>query len=123
MSVDNFLKVLDKNETLKAPKLFNCVRVCGDGPLLRLDYVQHVSAFVPHPVDTRLGTTHYVSIYLNDQGREVLRTMSTVDDEPAKDPEFDIDWSGTSSDHVKAPPTGFWEELKSWWRWHVTLCR
>lgn len=102
------LRVTDKNETLKPPKGFTFAGTRGEGPLIVLDYVLQHPSYSPDHAD-------YVSIYLNDQGREVLRTFRTV---TAKDPEFDIDWSGgqpLATDAVigKPPTSWFWEGIKS----------
>jgi hypothetical protein len=70
------MKVTDKNETLQPPKGFEAYDVRADGAYLRLEYSQ--TKYVPDPTDKCMGqrmdgwTT--VVIYLNDQGREVLRT-------------------------------------------------
>ena len=59
--------VHDKNETLLAPGNFTLVSVRADGAYLRLEYGQKLE-----------GCVRCVVIYLNDMGREVLRTTDEI---------------------------------------------
>lgn len=59
------MKIMDQNGWLKPPENSEFVDVRVEGSFLKLTYLRYTSEVVP-------GTS--VTIYLNDQGREVLRT-------------------------------------------------
>ena len=101
------LKVVDKNETLKPPKGFTLADVHGEGPLVVLEYEEKKSPL----------HVNYVSVFLNDQGREVLRTFRTSNCEPERVPypeESGIYWSGGNG-HVAESPTPIVDGLRRWW--------
>ena len=71
------MTVIDKNKWLVEPSAHDLTEVVAEGAYLRLTYLQKNEEGVPY--------RHRVTIYLNDQGREVLRTndcYSTPQPEP-----------------------------------------
>ena len=112
------LKVVDKNETLKPPKGFTLTGTRGEGPLIVLEYELKHSLLTTSPGTilkfSRVSHVDYVSIFLNDQGREVLRTFRTSNCEPERVPypeALDI------ADALVGPPPNviFWRRLRLWW--------
>jgi len=62
------MKLVDFNQTLKPPAGFELQRVSAVGAYLRLTY----------SVEAKGGRVE-IEVYLNDQGKEVLRTAQTVE--------------------------------------------
>ena len=115
------LKVVDKNETLKPPKGLTLTGTRGEGPLIVLEYELKHSLLTTSPGTilkfSRVSHVDYVSIFLNDQGREVLRTFRTSNCEPERVPypeESGIYWSGGNG-HVAESPTPIVDGLRRWW--------
>src|ERR1035437_10341266 len=67
----NNIRLYDKNETLQAPGGFQLHHVSAQGSYLRLVY----SLFIRHPETFVSVSEAIVVIYLNDEGREVIRTV------------------------------------------------
>jgi hypothetical protein len=70
----------DYNQTLVKPEGFDLYDVRADGSFLRLEY--NKTKYVEDPLDQQTGLradgwTSLV-IYLNDQGREVIRTETYI---------------------------------------------
>lgn len=68
------MTLLDKNQTLEPPEDYTFVAVEPQGAFLRAEYRQKV-----FKTDTLIVTReNVVTVYLNDMGREVARTMVTT---------------------------------------------
>ena len=89
--------VLDKNQTLDRPKGFTFAFVNAKGAYLQLRFQKTVI----HVNPAESNELHTVDVYLNDQGREVLRT-----EEKHRLPDL-------PPPVVAPPPQTWWEEVKS----------
>ena len=90
------MKVTDKNQTLVPPEGYTFIFVSAEGGYLRLQYQKILSNSMSVPKEEWTAV-----VYLNDQGREVLRTEEKRDIFPDPDP------------LPAPPPQTWWEEVKS----------
>lgn len=100
--------VKDMNQTLVQPEGLELSSVQAAGAFLLIRYSQAA---------IRNGSVcgkHYTVIYLNDQGREVLRT-----EEEVKPDDFaDAYLIAAKNELEAAPPKKFWETLKAIWKFN-----
>jgi hypothetical protein len=117
--------MIDKNRSWEPPDGYTLISVDSVGAFLRVTFGQ-----IRHSPGTSVEIGAYeIVIYINDQGREVMRVTGwnsySFDgqeiDEPAQD------WSGRLPDHVKASNRFtasvkfYWEQIKKFFRrieWH-----
>ena len=100
----------DLNGNLKPPANFALVAVKASGGFLVLEYAQAVFS------GADLVATNYVSIFVNDQSREVIRTTWSV---PVV--EQTMDWSmnaiSQQAGHQPEPLwKEYWNDITSLWR-------
>ena len=93
--------VTDINQTLRPPAGAVLNGVFAEGSFLRLSYQQ---TLLGEPSRYKI-----IDVFLNDMGREVLRTEA-IHYVPTS-----LDWSGTHPDHVKAS-NRFTAAIKLFWR-------
>lgn len=65
------MEVIDKNQTLEPPEGYVPQEVVAEGAYLRLKYIK-LEWTKSHLI------THMIVLFLNDQGREVLRTYNKI---------------------------------------------
>jgi hypothetical protein len=85
--------LIDKNQTLQPPE-GELTSVISEGSYLRVSYCLEMER-TPECV-----TKHYTTVYLNDQGREVARTL-----EELQYPVYPVEEAPTPQER---PPVGFW---------------
>ena len=95
------MNLFDKNQTLIAPEGAQISGVFAEGSFLRVSYQQ---TLLGEPSRYKI-----IDVFLNDMGREVLRTEA-IHYVPTS-----LDWSGTHPDHVKAS-NRFTAAIKLFWR-------
>jgi hypothetical protein len=92
------VKVIDKNQTLIPPANYEFSSLKVEGAYFRLGYTQTTY----YSNSTKIMGYNTVFVYLNDQGREVLRTENMER----------VQYQEDTTPAVYVPKT-FWEELKS----------
>ena len=116
------MKVYDINQSLKPPKGYRLTSLEPAGAYLKLTYHQNEEFFRAQVETHPYLRGSVVEVYLNDQGREVIRVSNESDSEqssrvlvPAPDFEktFGIDDSSAQVNTLGQFEPKWW---KKWWR-------
>jgi hypothetical protein len=68
------MRLFDKNETLQPPEGYEIVALSAEGSYLRVEYRRQVAR------TSKFQSWSTVVVFLNDYGREVVRTEDTVEE-------------------------------------------